>query len=132
MIQAQLPWDSKEKTVVALPGNRTALPNTQRANQTQIGAVGASARPDIKAMSGRFTATEVQVLKLIELLRLAPRHTHELRKLGISHPAGRINDLQKRGFLIASGRVTTVDSDGFSHAGVARYSINSEPEGGAE
>ena len=77
--------------------------------------------------TSRSTATEAQIARLIDLLRLAPRTTHELRCHGISHPAGRIHDLSKRGYFIDSTRVTTVDSDSFTHVGVARYILLSEP-----
>jgi hypothetical protein len=77
--------------------------------------------------SGRSTKTEAQIQRLLQLLRIRPRHTHELRCAGISHPAGRILDLLKRGYLIDSGRVTTVDADGFTHVNVALYSLMAEP-----
>lgn len=79
-------------------------------------------------LTSRSTATEVQLQKLLALLRLAPRHTHELRALGIHHPAGRVLDLKKRGYTITATRVTTVDSDGFTHVNVARYTLEREPE----
>lgn len=75
----------------------------------------------------RSTATEAQLAKLIALLRVRPHHTHELRALGVSHPAGRVQDLAKRGFTIESRRIVTVDSDGFFHRGVALYSLIGEP-----
>ena len=77
--------------------------------------------------SERSTSTEAQIARLLEALRLRPHHTHELRRAGISHPAGRIQDLEHRGFVIESSRTTTVDSDGFMHHGVARYALLSEP-----
>ncbi|KWT83878.1 hypothetical protein APY03_4433 [Variovorax sp. WDL1] len=49
--------------------------------------------------------------------------------LGISHPAGRVLDLQERGYVLESARVASVDSDGFTHRGVALYSLIAEPEG---
>jgi hypothetical protein len=82
-------------------------------------------------LSSRSTATEAQIQKLITLLKLSPRHTHELRAHGVSHPAGRIADLRERGYVIDTNRVTTVDSDAFTHIGVARYSLVSCPEEGA-
>ena len=75
------------------------------------------------------TATEVQINRLLEHLRYGPKHTHYLRKIGISHPAARIQDLRKQGYDIASDRVISVDSDGFQHINVALYSLLAEPEG---
>jgi hypothetical protein len=83
-------------------------------------------------ITSKSTATQAQIDKLIELLALAPRHTHELRRLGISHPAGRIQDLEAMGFVIDVGRVTTVDENSFTHKGVARYSLISRPEAGQQ
>lgn len=62
------------------------------------------------------------------MLRLRSHHTYELRKCGISHPAGRVQNLLADGFVISSNRINTVDSDGFLHTGVALYSLISEPE----
>lgn len=78
--------------------------------------------------NARSTATKAQMDRLVELLRVRQRHTHELRMSGISHPAGRIQDLEALGFVIASDRTTTVDGDGFIHSRVAIYTIVSEPE----
>lgn len=80
--------------------------------------------------SARSTATEAQIQRLLGLATIRPHHTHELRKVGISHPAGRIRDLEKRGYVFDVLRITTVDSDGYSHRGVALYSLVSTPEGG--
>ncbi|MDV2116473.1 helix-turn-helix domain-containing protein [Alcaligenes faecalis] len=78
-------------------------------------------------IESRSTTTQAQRARLIALLRTAPRHTHELRANGISHPAGRVQDLLKMGFEIKSSRTVTVDSDGFAHYSVAMYVLISEP-----
>lgn len=93
----------------------------------QVGEVG-KAKQTQRKYSPRSTSTRAQLHRLVTMLRLCSRHTHELRKVGISHPAGRVKDLEHQGYVIASDRITTVDSDGFSHAGVALYSLISEPE----
>lgn len=93
----------------------------------QPGKVSKAKQPN-KKYSSRSTATEAQIAKLLKRLRTRPHHTYELRALGISHPAGRVQNLEERGFVIASDRTTTVDGDGFLHSGVAIYSILSEPE----
>ncbi len=78
--------------------------------------------------SAKSTATEAQIQKLIGFTVARPHHTHELRQLGISHPAGRIHDLISRGYVFDTHRVTTVDGDGFTHRGVALYTLLSAPE----
>lgn len=83
---------------------------------------------DACKVNSKSTSTEAQIEKLIELVRFGSRHTYELRKMGISHPAGRINDLKKRGYIFAKQPINTVDSDGYTHCNVALYSLISEPE----
>jgi hypothetical protein len=81
------------------------------------------------AIRKKSTATEVQLAKLLALTETRPHHTHELRQMGISHPAGRVLDLVKRGYAFDTARITTVDGDGFSHRGVALYSLRTKPSG---
>lgn len=81
-----------------------------------------------RKFSSRSTATEAQICRLLDCLRLRPHHTHELRRLGISHPAGRIGDLLERGYTLTSSRITTVDSDGYMHVRAALYELLSEPD----
>lgn len=87
------------------------------------GANTCSAKPGQKS-----TATEAQIQRLIELLRNGPKDTHFLRRMGISHPAGRVQDLLLRGYEVSSSRTTTIDSDGYSHSGVALYDLVDEPD----
>jgi hypothetical protein len=81
---------------------RDAAPKTTRRNDTDM-------------------STAAQRKRVLALLMASPQTTYSLRARGISHPAQRVKDLIKQGFLIESHRVTAIDSDGFSHAGVARY-----------
>ena len=74
-------------------------------------------------LNSKSTERQAQVNKLFALLKLRPHHTYELRRLGISHPAGRVQDLEADGHHISSSRVTVVDENGFSHVRVALYSV---------
>jgi len=74
-------------------------------------------------LTSKSTEREAQVRKLFALLKIRPHHTYELRRLGISHPAGRVQNLEAEGHHIHSDRVTVVDEHGFSHIGVALYSL---------
>jgi hypothetical protein len=74
-------------------------------------------------IDSRSTERDAQMRKLFALLKVSPRHTYELRRLGISHPAGRVQDLRAEGHHIATTRVTVVDENSFSHVGVALYSL---------
>ena len=85
------------------------------------------AQDDAKVMRSRSTSTETQILKLRAFLREGPKTTHFLRMRGISHPAGRVQDMRDDGYEIATERVNSVDSDGFTHINVARYVLLKEP-----
>jgi hypothetical protein len=91
--------------------------------QKPPGGLGQGARKH----SDKSTSTIAQLIRLVELISIRPRHTHELRQLGISHPAGRIDDLEKQGFSFETARITTIDSDGYPHRGVALYTLINSP-----
>lgn len=91
-------------------------------------AVEAPATPeDRKAIRSKSTERNAQNRKLVAFLKLRQQHTYELRKQGISHPAGRVQDLEEEGYIIKSDRITVVDEHGFRHPNVALYSLVSEP-----
>ncbi|WP_175765097.1 helix-turn-helix domain-containing protein [Burkholderia ambifaria] len=69
-----------------------------------------------------LSATQQRAL-ILRILSQRSAHTHELRAHGISHPAARVIELRRAGYSITSSRITSVDSDGFSHHGVALYSL---------
>ena len=79
-------------------------------------------------LASKSTEREVQKRKLVVLLGMRAHHTYELRRMGISHPAGRVQDLEADGYVISSDRVTVVDENGFAHPGVALYGLVSSPE----
>lgn len=110
---------------VAGMGVLAAFGAAQQANHTA--AIAESTVADVLAIKSRSTSTESQLAKLPALLRRGPQTTHSLRMQGISHPAGRVNDLRKAGFVIATQRVKSLDSDGFTHINTARYVLISEP-----
>ncbi len=77
----------------------------------------------------KSTATEAQYRRFIVALRRRPLASYELMTIaGVYHPPSRIFELKAKGFLIDKTSVTVVDRDGYSHAGVALYSLVSEPE----
>ena len=109
-----------------LAARHAALKDNAPRPASSGGVEGAKTKKD-ESLHSRSTTTAAQRARLLALLRIAPRTTHELRAHGVSHPAGRVHDLQKCGFRIDSSRVTTVDSDGYVHAGVARYQLLESP-----
>lgn len=100
---------------------RALLGQSRRAPQ------GVTSKKTSRQLNHESTATNAQIFKLLSLLRIRPRNTYELRARGISHPAGRVLDLQTLGYVVNTSRVATVDGDGFLHAGVALYTLESEP-----
>lgn len=71
---------------------------------------------------GQFsTATLAQHARLLELLRVKPRTTAELRERhGIMHPGGRVMELREAGYDIATLR-EWLDNPPYRHKKVARY-----------
>lgn len=80
-------------------------------------------------MDSKSTATEAQRTRIIEALRLRPRTSYDLRRLGIYQDPARIKELRDRfGYGITTDPVVIVDRDGYRHARVALYTLVSEPE----
>jgi hypothetical protein len=78
-------------------------------------------------LASKSTEREAQKRKLALLLGMRAHHTYELRRMGISHPAGRVQNLEEDGYVISSDRVTVVDENGFAHPRVALYGLVSSP-----
>lgn len=77
-------------------------------------------------LKSKSTSTEAQHAKLLELLRQGPQTTYSLRKHGIPQCAARIFHLRAVGHVITTEKVTAIDSDGFTHVRVARYTLIKE------
>lgn len=65
---------------------------------------------------------------ILKALRNSSKHTYWFRGQGCSHPAARVMELIEEGYQIASDRITAVDSDGYTHRGVAMYTLVAEPD----
>lgn len=80
-------------------------------------------------LNDKDMSAAAQCKRVLEYLRADEQTTYSLRARGISHPAMRVKELIAQGYIICSHRVSAVDSDGFTHHGVARYSlIDREPD----
>src|SRR5262249_8076118 len=84
---------------------------------------GKSATQKTTKVNHRDMSAAAQCKRVLEYLKADGQTTYSLRAKGISHPAQRVKELIQQGFRIYSHRVTAIDSDGFSHANVARYSL---------
>ncbi|WP_175836993.1 helix-turn-helix domain-containing protein [Burkholderia anthina] len=71
----------------------------------------------------RDMSAAAQCKRVLEYLKADGQTTYSLRAKGISYPAQRIKELVQLGYRICSHRVSAVDSDGFLHINVARYSL---------
>ncbi len=70
---------------------------------------------------------ETQKQAILKLLRNGPKSTFELRNLGVSHPAGRIQELRRAGHRISTMLGDGVpDHRGNTHHNVARYDLIEE------
>lgn len=85
----------------------------------------AQAKKDI--LASKSTSTEVQLAKVLALLRMGPQTTIQLREHGIMMPASRIHHLRHvEGHQISSELLTLHDSNGFRHSKCARYHLQAE------
>lgn len=78
----------------------------------------------------KSTAGEDQRQRIVTLLRLRPHNCYELRRAGCYQAPTRVFELRQRGFQIETSRVVITDTDGFTHHGIALYTLQTEPEGG--
>ncbi|MDF1485520.1 helix-turn-helix domain-containing protein [Ramlibacter sp. H39-3-26] len=76
----------------------------------------------------KSTATEAQFKRILEVLRIRPHTSYDLRRLGIYQAPARIKGLRDKGYHITTDPVVIVDRDGYHHARVALYTLVSEPE----
>lgn len=77
--------------------------------------------------SAKSSATEAQFERILQALRLRPHTTEDFRKLGIFQISARIFGLRARGHNIVTNLVSITDRDGYTHHGVALYSLEGEP-----
>lgn len=75
-------------------------------------------------LDSKSTSTEIQLAKVMKLLRSGPKTTIQLRDHGIMMPAARIHHLRHvEGHTIVSENVTLFDGNGFRHSKCARYRL---------
>lgn len=83
------------------------------------------------AIADKSTATAAQELRIVEGLRISPKTTDDLRRLGVYQVSARIWGLRAKGYNIETALFDGYAADGYSHARMARYTLIGEPEGGA-
>lgn len=79
---------------------------------------------DAQILGSKSTSTEVQLAKVLALLRQGPKTTIELREHGIMMPAARIFQLKReRNYSITTELLPLFDAQGIRHAKCARYHL---------
>lgn len=81
-----------------------------------------------RGFNSKSTATALQQARILSLLAIRPRNTEELQKAGVFRVSARVRELRRLGHDITTHRIPLTDRDGFTHYGVALYSLN----GGAD
>jgi hypothetical protein len=79
----------------------------------------------------KSTATAAQELRILDGLRISPKTTDDLRRLGVYQVSARIWGLRAKGYNIETALFDGYAADGYSHTRMARYTLLAEPEGGA-
>lgn len=74
------------------------------------------------------TAAEAQRARVLVALRAGPKTSYDLRRLGIYQAPARILELRRRSYRISTDLVPLVDAEGYTHAGVALYTLLAEPQ----
>jgi hypothetical protein len=99
------------------------------ASTNQIKSIGEfSTGPEI--LANKSTAVDVQLAKLVALLRQGPKTTIQLRSHGIMMPAARVFQLKRdHGLDVFTELVNLYDHEGILHQRCARYHLmEAKPE----
>jgi hypothetical protein len=118
--------DESKKTKGAAPDQENApLEFTNFSANDTASSLGSTTVDDV--LASKSTTTEIQLAKLLALLRSGPKTTIQLRDHGIMMPAARVHYLRHvDGHQITSQLVTLFDANGFRHAKCARYYLEGE------
>lgn len=88
---------------------------------------GAKQATEQRQYSRKSTATEAQRLRILEALRIGPKTSYDLRRMGCYQAPARIIELRRMGYEIETELVTLYDRDGYMHPRCARYHLRAEP-----
>ena len=81
--------------------------------------------------SNGSTATEAQRDRILNALKQRPHTSYDLRLIGCYQAPTRIKELRDNlGHCIETTRVVGVDNEGYTHRGVALYSLKAAADGG--
>lgn len=74
----------------------------------------------------KSTSIQAQRERILKALRVGPKTTYDLRRLGCYQAPTRIIELRRMGYDIETELVTLYDRDGYEHRGCARYCLRKE------
>lgn len=75
----------------------------------------------------KSTGTEAQRQRILEALRVGPKTSYDLRRLGCYQAPARIIELRRAGYDIETELVSLYCRDGYLHPRCARYHLRGEP-----
>ena len=111
-------------------------PGAGRAAVVQAGGelakqnVQAQSITDAEILGSKSTSTEVQLAKVLALLRQGPKTTMELRDHGVMMPAARIFTLKREHkYAITTELLPLFDRQGIRHSKCARYHLADDAGG---
>jgi hypothetical protein len=104
----------------------------QKKPQDRGNGAGAHVKSDSRiAFNNRSAATEAQRDRILSALMRRPQTSYDLRLIGCYQAPTRIKELRDDlGHCIETTRVTVVDNEGYTHRGVALYSLKAAADGG--
>lgn len=76
-----------------------------------------------RKFGAKSTAGEAQRQRILEALRIKPRTSYDLRRIGCYQCPTRIKELRAKGWNISTARVTLIDAEGYLHPRCALYSL---------
>src|SRR5471030_467751 len=103
----------------------------------ELEATNKNVRPQVRnnygLLNSKSTATEIQLAKLLVLLRQGPKTTIELRQHGIMMPAARVFQLKyEHDHVITTELLPLYDAQGIRHRKCARYHLIESVDGPAQ
>jgi hypothetical protein len=86
-----------------------------------------------REFSPKSTHSEAQRQRIIAALRVGPKTSYDLRRIGCYQAPARIKELRDRfGYRINTALVTLIDRDGYLHPRAALYTLIAEPQGAGQ
>lgn len=86
-------------------------------------------RPEAANEPGERLSIAQQHQVILMALKLGPKTSYDLRRLGLYQAPTRVFELREMGYCIETELITLWDRDGFEHPRCARYTLAASPAG---